>query len=205
MIEIHSNDRIFCCGRTRSGKSVLIKSLLLFLPRVIFHDRKHEHGDLMTTHHFSRAVTPEQVRERLRKGGKRILYQPLDPSKDDMNEISKTVFDVGNITLIVDEASALFETNTMPYWSQELYRLGAQRGIGVWALSQRPRAVNNVCISEANHVISFRMNLKTDRIKIVEICGDVVDAPLRTLPAWHFMLYDGNSDELHWCGPIRAK
>lgn len=203
MVEIKSNQHIFVSGRTRSGKSILIRSLLPSLPRVIYHDRKMEHQDLMTSYHFSLCNNPSEVITALQKGIKRILYQPHDPDISDFDELCKIIFNTGNCTLVVDEAAALYEIHKAPLWAKELIRLGAQRGIGVWNLTQRPRGCDGVIISESSYIISFRLNLGTDRQKIVEICGKEVDEPLRTLPLYYFMFFDGIENKIHWCSPIK--
>lgn len=202
MINIKSNQHLFIAGRTRSGKTVLIRTLLPSLPRVIYHDRKFENADLLTSYHFSLCNNPSEVIQALNNNIKRILYQPHNPDNSDFDELCKIVFNVGNITLVCDESAALFEVHKAPLWAKELIRLGSQRGIGVWLLTQRPRGIDNVCISESTYIISFRLNMKPDRDKIVETCGSEVQEPLRTLPLYHFMFFDGIENEVHWCNPL---
>lgn len=204
MVEIASNQHLFCCGRTRSGKSMLIKTFLPRLYRVVLHDRKFEHVGLIRTHQFLLCNDPIQLQAALNQGVRRILYQPIDPALEDFDAICKIIFDTKNITLIVDEASAVYENQRSPLWAKELLRLGAQRGIGVWNLSQRPRGCDNTCISEAMFIISFKLNLATDRMKITETIGREYDGVLSRLPMYHFLLWDGITGEVHLCKPIKV-
>jgi len=136
----------------------------------------------------------------LQKGSKRILYLPADPGVEDFDEVCRIVYYTGNIALFVDEAQSYASSSTIPFYFSEILRLGAQKGIGCIVLSQRPRAMTNFVISEAEIIISFRLQLATDRQKIVEVVGPEVNERLRVMPLYHFMFYDG--DDVHFCAPI---
>lgn len=201
---IKSNEHITVFGKTQSGKSVLVKSFLPRLPRVLFHDRKHMNGDLIQKYHFSLCRTPSDVIAALQKNIKRILYQPTDPSVEDLDEIGKIIFYTNNITLIIDEGSQLLETTKIPVWIQELYRLGMAKGIGVWALSQRSRFLSNICLSEANHIVSFRLASKSDREKVMQSTEEGIDDELKSLELYYFMWYDASKTGIiHWVAPIK--
>ena len=205
-MQVKSNEHIVIFGKTQSGKSVLLKSLIPSLPRVIFHDRKHMNYDLVEKYHFSLANNPGDLLKALQKGMKRVLYQPTDPSTDDLNEVAKIVFDTGNITFCIDEASLLLETNTIPMWVSECYRLGMAKGIGVWALSQRSRYLANICVSEANHIVCFRLAMKSDREKVMQSSEEGIDEQLKGLPLYYYMWYNcQGAGEIFWCLPLKYK
>jgi len=147
-------------------------------------------------------TTPEQLKIVIGKGGKRILYMPADPGPEDFDEVCKIVYHTGNISLFVDEIASYTTSSQLPFWLGECLRLGAGRGIGLIMLSQRPRAIYNTLLSEAEHIFAFRLNLKTDRDKLKEIMGAEVEA-LRNIPYYHFAYYDG--DNMQWCAPIPEK
>ena len=199
-MELQTNQRIAIFGKTRSGKTVFARSLLKFYPRIVFHDRKRESSDLIHSHHFMAVWTPQELEVALQKGAKRIIYLTADPSVEDFDEVCRIVYYTGNIALFVDEAQSYASSSQIPFYFSEILRLGGQRGIGCVVLSQRPRAMTNFVISEAEVIISFKLQLLTDRRKIVEVVGPEVDEPLRTMPLYHFMLYDG--DDVHFCAPI---
>jgi len=187
-------------GKTRSGKTVFARSLLKYYPRLVFHDRKHESVDLIRSHHFKPIYTPEQLILAIQKNFKRILYLPADPGIEDFDEVCRIVYYAGNMALFVDEAQSYASAATIPFYFSEILRLGAQRGVGCVVLSQRPRAMTNFVISEAEYIVAFKLQLATDRRKIVEVVGPEVDEPLRTMAPYHFMFWDG--DDVRFCTPI---
>lgn len=215
MFGIHSNQHIFIAGKTQSGKSELLKSFINQFYRVVFHDRKHEHQAFAKQNHYYVINTPEQLQTLLHKGAKRIVYQPADPSVEDFDEVCHLIYDLGNTTFVIDECASYAPTGRVPFWCGELMRLGSGRGIGVISLTQRPRDVSNVLISESTLIISFRLALATDRTKMAETCGGSVNPKLpedptarsatkslATLEKYHFMAFNGDTDEVQWCSPI---
>ena len=198
-MQINTSQRIFICGKTRSGKSVFAKSLLHMYPRILLHDRKHEHAEFMRTHHFTPVRDPNELLLAIQKNKRRILYQPADPSVEDFNEVCRIVYNTGNICIMVDEASSYVTASQIPFWFSEILRLGGLRGIGAIIITQRPRAIHNTVISESEFIFAFRLHLKTDRDKLREVIGEEVEA-LRQMPYYHFLAYDG--DDIRWCSPI---
>lgn len=198
-MQIQTNQRIAIFGKTRSGKSFFSKSLLLSYPRVVFHDRKMEHIDLIRQYHFSPVGTHEELINAIQKGKKRMIYQPVDPSVEDFDEVCRIIYNAGNICLVVDEASSYVTAAQIPFWFSEILRLGALRGIGCISISQRPRAIHNTIISESEFIFAFRLHLKTDRDKLREVIGEEVEA-LRQMPYYHFITWDG--DVVKYCSPI---
>lgn len=230
-LELRTSEHVYIAGKTRSGKSVLTRSFIPTFHRVVYHDRKIEHTDLVQKYHFGIVRTVDQLAQALQKGGKRILYQPADGSVDDFDLVCEEVFMTGNMVFAIDEAASYIPSSRVPYYTGELLRLGSGRGIGVWSLTQRPRDVANVLLSESSMIISYKLGLKTDRVKIVQTVGthipgmtlsdwrSMIDQPLmpdekgdktvtvdeilRTLPQYHFMLYDAHTEHIGVCAPIK--
>lgn len=202
MVQLKSNEHAFFAGKTRSGKTVLVQSLCNQFPRIVIHDRKWEWGNFARRNHYMRVDTPETLLSVLKRGGKRVLYQPADPSTEDFDEVCKILFYTANITFVVDEAASYNAHNMTPFWMGELLRLGSGKGIGVISLVQRPRDVANVLLSESTIIVSFKLQLDTDRTKIAGTCGPEVKEPLRTLPKYAFMLFDADNEQVYWCAPI---
>lgn len=205
MVTFRTNEHCFVAGKTRSGKTVLIQSIVNKLSRCVIHDRKHEMLGFAQQYHYAICSTPDQLTTLLQKAKKRILYMPADPSVEDFNEVCRIIFYTGNISFVVDEAASYCPTSAVPYWAGELLRLGSGKGIGVISLVQRPRDVSNVLLSESSVVICFRLQLLTDRQKISATVGPEVTDALRTLPKYHFMLYSADDEHVYWCSPIRVK
>lgn len=218
MINIQSNQHMFVAGRTQEGKSSLVRTWINLYSRVIVHDRKKEWEPFAIANHYYIVNTPEQLAELIVKGAKRIIYQPADPSVEDFDEVCHILFDTGNIHFLIDEASSYCKTGMVPFWCSELLRLGSGRGIGVTSLTQRPRRIDNEMLSESSIIISFRLLLDTDRKKIAETCGKIVDPPLpadpvaaskirslATLEKFHFMVFDSLEGTVEWCSPIQMR
>lgn len=196
---------MFVSGKTRSGKTFLIRTLLNRFPRILIHDRKNEWTEWAAKNHYLIIHSTDQLVTAIQKNFKRIVYMPRDPSKEDFDEVCHILFQTGNIYFVVDEAQSYSFHGQIGFWFGELLRLGAGRGIGVCSIVQRPRDTNNVLISEASVIISFRLLLETDRIKISSTVGKFVQEPLRTLPPYHFMLYDSDEENIYWCAPVPMK
>lgn len=200
-MNFNSNGVCFVCGKRRSGKSYLVKKLLwLKLKRVIMYDLKWEHSDLLNMGAY-RAYTLEQVKSLIVSGCDKVWYTPTDPSIDNFNELCKFIFFECNITLIVDEAASVCTVNVIPYYYSEIVRLGTVRGIGTINVSQRPRFVNNILISESDIVVSFVLKLFSDREKIAGVVGEeAYQLHPKKLPKYHFLMAD--DDNVVWCKPV---
>lgn len=196
-MQYHSDLRVFCCGKTGWGKTYFImRTIFPELTRVLVHDRKHQLKGYPATY----CRTLEDVIKAWEKGKNKIIYQALDPSVEDFDKLCYLVFQRGNYVLIVDEVKSYTQVNKIPYWLDELYRLGRERNIGVVALSQRPMYVHNTLISESDYVIAFHLELAGDRKKIAETVGEEA-LKLGTIPKFHYLEY--NPEEgITWCYPI---
>ena len=209
-MEIRTSQRLFITGRTRSGKSVFAKSLLGLYPRVCIHDRKWEHNSL-TSAGYIIVNNLKGLVKALKDGKKRVLYQPADPSAEDFDVFCNVLYALGNICVVIDEAQSLTSASKIPYWYSEILRLGAIRNVGVISITQRPKGIANVIISEAEYVVAFRLSLEDDRKKVISTIGKVCTLPngktkstddvLRTLEPYHFVLFDGDKPTI--CSPIK--
>lgn len=235
MVQLQTDRHAFFAGRTRSGKTTLIQSILSQFPRVIIHDQKGEWTPFATRNHYYIVHTPEELQALLLKNPSRIIYQPLpgDEDVEGFNDFCKVVYHQYNIALIIDEAASYCLSSKVPKWASALLRLGNGKGIGVISLTQRPRDVSNVLLSESVIIVSFRLALKTDRSKIIETIGTeveqttlaswrqmigrnvdptldpesfvLVNTVLRTMPKYHYLLYDSEFESIHICAPISVR
>ena len=233
MVQLQSNQHFYVNGKTQSGKSTLVKSLLIGYPRVLFHDRKFFETDWAKKNHYAVLHNPDEVANAIQKNAKRILYQPTDAGVEDFDAICEIIFRTGNFCLIIDESSSYCQHSQMPYFCGECLRLGASRGISVGSITQRARDVSNVLLSESSIVISFRAGMLTDRQKLIQSIGThiqqvtyrqwrqminkpleegkkpdvpvLVDDVLRTLPKYCYILYDSGDEFIHICAPVQLK
>jgi len=178
-MQIQTNERIFICGMTGSGKTEFAKRFLPFYPRVVFHDIKFRNSDLIQQYHFTPVHDVETLLFYIQKGKKRILYQPAQGGEkegvEDFNRVCEIIFKTRNIALVVDEAQSFMTGQQTPYWFGEIQRLGREYNIGCISLTQRPKAIPQTLLSESEHMFIFRLKLKQDRLKIMEVCGEYVD------------------------------
>lgn len=197
---IRSDSVGFIAGRRRWGKSYYVKTQIWpYLKRVIFHDRKWEHADLATPENVGLAHTLQGVTALWKQGIHKIVYQPTNGSVEDFDAVCGWVFDHGNIFLIVDEAPAYVTASTIPQNYADIIRMGSTRGVGVVSLTQRPRDAHNTLISEADFIISFRLQLETDCQKIAQVVGPEA-MKLNSIPKYHYMAFNG--DTVTWCRPV---
>jgi hypothetical protein len=59
----------------------------------------------------------------------------------------------------------------IPPHLKAIYTRGRQRDTTVWALTQRPKTIPLICMSEATHFIIFDLNIEADRKRIMEVVG----------------------------------
>ena len=205
-VQIKSNDRVFVCGSTGSGKTVFGRSVLIpQYKRVIFHDFKLENNDLLSMG-FVLAQTPEAMMGLMSGDSYKILYQPLmhdeDGNKDDFNRVCEIVYKNGNCTLFVDEANYFADASNIEAYHRELLTRGRSRGCGVVNLSQRPVGVHNLCISEAQHLIIFNLNLDNDILKLKAALPRDMHESLYNLGEFEF-IYSGTNRIRKVCKPVR--
>ena len=178
-MQIRTNERIFICGMTGSGKTEFAKRFLPFYPRIVFHDREFGNSDLIQQYHFTPVHDPETLLIYIQKGKKRILYQPSQGGEkegvEDFNRVCEIVFKTRNIALVVDEVSSVVSGQNAPYWFGEIQRLGRKYNVGCMSLTQRPMKLDQTLLSESEHMFIFKLKMDQDRVKISKVCGEYAD------------------------------
>lgn len=177
---IPPNEHVFIAGRTQSGKTYLEKKFLSKYRNVAVLDTKGKFSwgevpakDLTTVEHvgdLSRVTTPK------------VIYRP---SFDELNQACfdlffQWVYMRGHTIAAVDEAMNISPNpHVIPDWYKGCLTRGAELGVGVWSLSQRPSEISSVIMSEASHFFVFDLNLKQDREKLCKISGvtELMDRP----------------------------
>lgn len=204
MIHFKSNDRVFVCGKTGSGKTELVKSVLLRqFPRIVFHDVKLENYDLLQKMPGMVCVrTPIDLINALSRGTLSILYQPIVSGIDDFNSVCEILYTHGNITLVVDEASYYTSSFEICHFHKEIMMRGRSKGVGIVNCSQRPMGCHNLLISEADVFFVFKLTLDGDVKKLKSMIPKKYHSTMESMPMMHYIYSDVNG--INFAGkPIR--
>ena len=147
------------------------------------------------------------------RGKYKIIFQPIpqksdkvlyhfarDPNIATFNHLCEMIYYENNIVLIVDEAMSVTTASQIPYWYAEIIHVGRELNLGVISVSQRPMDIHNLLISEADHIIAFRVELEGDRKKIAGKVGQEA-MKLGELPKYYYMEYTAG-EGVQWRSPI---
>lgn len=202
--QIASNDRLFIPGKTGVGKTAAVKHLVLDpLDRVLFLDIKgREHRsirhpvvhDLDDVHTALFAEDPDR---RLDK----FVFAPERPDIDLFDEVCRLVYEKGNHHLIADELKSVYHGAQLTEHHNLIMTNGRDKGVGFTGTTQRPKRIPIEAISEAEHVLAFKLKTKTDRDRMEEVIGEKA-AELRSIdPYWYIYDHD-RLDAPEVCTPL---
>lgn len=175
-LAIGPNQRVIAVGKTRSGKSVLVRTYLAGYRNVVCLDTK---GDVKWPE-AGRVPVYTHLKDLGQLGAGKAIFRPKlsERSPEHYDAFFRWIFERGNTILWVDEIYSICEGQEIPFYLKALLTQGAALGIGVWICTQRPKFVPNFCFSEAEHFFVFRLNLEEDRAKVASWAGkSVMDNP----------------------------
>lgn len=177
---IQADQHVFIAGRNGSGKTVLARNYLAGYTNVFCLDIK---GTLKWPE-----VPPEELTIVKRLADVYKCKTPKCIFKPNPEEMTFEIYDLffkfiymrGNTIAWVDEVMGVSQNSqSIPFWYRAILTRGRELNVAAWSLSQRPSGIHLLPISEAKHIISFDLNLKADRKRMVETtdCEEFFDKP----------------------------
>lgn len=169
---INGDDRVFLGGKTSSGKTYAANLLTDDIARLVAFDPKPSlrAWDLETVTSINHAA----VRALRRGENRRIRIPP--PNRNGIDywiPWLNLLWDIGDVTGYIDEINLIVPPKRgAPVEFTRLYQQGRERGIGMWAATQRPVDIPRVCMTEAEWLFIFRLGSKSDRKRVADDGGD---------------------------------
>ena len=190
-----TTNRVALCGKTGSGKTFLVRALLSTVQRVVVADPKGTLTSWGLTDWNGNPKALKQDMYRLR------IPAPLD---GDWEPYCAAIYQQGDVLLYIDEMYGVVPPGKrLPPYLNALYTRGRELGIGVWAATQRPAWVPLVMLSEAEWIVTFRLQLESDRQRIAAIVGEKVLA--RVPDKYGFWLYNAEWDNPVYCKQLHVR
>ena len=179
MSEIKQGEHVFIAGRTGCGKSELAQIYLSGKENVICLDTKGTENWLR----IPDVAIFERLEDLMNFGIGKAIYRPRweELNAEYYNSFFEWIYKRGNTDVWVDEITSICpNANTIPDFYKGCLTRGRTLGISIWSLTQRPKDIPLVVMSEAKHFYIFDLNMESDRKRIMEI----VSAPeLKLLPS----------------------
>lgn len=173
MLSIKTNDNITVCGKKKSGKSCWLKWLLRPYPKWILIDRNWEHDKPPYPLVAPIAHTPEQITDYWAKGYRKIIFQPLYRTPEELDKVSLIALQIGNLAFIVEECDRFVNRWTgfkdLPRFADIVHTGSNHYGIGLIALTRRIRNFHSDIHSQTDHVIAFYQHNVKD---IESLCAE---------------------------------
>jgi hypothetical protein len=201
-LTLRYNQRLLFIGKTRSGKSFLSRALMQNFARdkdlqIIIIDPKHEwkkfgKGDSLSS---PRLVTKYMEKVRIQ------IFQTFTwiPALDEM--IDKILLR-GKAIVIFDELGGLADANKVPDGIMRLWSQGGGKGVGAWALIQRPKRVPLIIKEQSEVFFMFRIISLEQRKAIQDFISDIRVIE-QALPKFYFWVYEEGWDKAILARPIK--
>lgn len=169
-VKIEANQRALFVGKTGSGKTYMAEYVTQDIARLICLDPKpslKKWDDLETV---TRTDHPS-IRALLRGENRRIRVPDIGKGMPYWLEWLDLVWRMGHVTCYTDEINLIVPPKKNVLFWTRLYQQGRERGIGMWAATQRPVDIPPVSITESDWVFVFRLGRLQDRKKVADDFG----------------------------------
>ena len=177
----NSDERVGFLGQTRMGKTYLACELLEKQPRVIAIDSK---GHLKWPGYY---LTSNPVAALLTD---KVIFRPTSGSPEPhwYSEAVLSLHERGGGVLYVDEMSYLTSANRIDKGLADAFRLGGEKGVGVWYSAQESTTVHNTTLRQSGLIVMFYNQGASDREKLAQITGDMAFAT-QHLDPYQFIVF----------------
>lgn len=179
-LHLAMSERAFVCGRTGTGKSYLARRWVRAWRAGIAVDHKYngippvEMPGWEVVQGFGLA---------LRAWGPahpRLIVRPLPADLPDRYEqLALRVLAAGWTGWYDDEVMSVAPIGRLNPGLERLYGEGRARSCPVVVATQRPIGVHNKLLSEADHIVTFALQLEGDRKKLASFAGEELMDPRR--------------------------
>lgn len=183
---------IFIAGRNGSGKSELVQQYLSGYDNVVCLDTKGTVDwikiipdikiytnliDLMKEHTYGKAIYRPRWEE---------LNLPY------YDKFFEWIYRRQNTHVWIDEVMSICEGNSIPNFYKACLTRGRALGINCWNVTQRPKTIPLVIMSESSHFYIFDLNLEADRKRIMEIVpfDELLELPSKVASEFSFWYYN---------------
>ena len=209
-IRIRSDERVFLCGKTGSGKTFAARHICLPLRRLIVLDPKGRIDPEAGEEGWRLLPWDREARMLLRNGEpiRALVRAPIGPgAEDEWDRAYREVLNAGNATIYIDEVYGVIEGGKPSPYLVALWTRGRELGIGAIGASQRPSWIPMVLMSEAEHYFAFRLSLLDDRRRMAEMMGQEVLVPIPEGDphGFHYARTEWNRPDYYASLPLRQE
>lgn len=164
-LNVTTDQRIGAIGRTGSGKTVLMRTLLEDQPRVLVVDDKQRcnfPGYFLTSDPSAALLEPKTI------------FRPDGKTPSSLWEDALEIFhEEGGGVVYIDELAEQSTPNRMDPALKKILRLGRELGVGLWWSAQSATEIFNTAIRQADILILFLNVGASDRDKVIKTAGDI--------------------------------
>jgi len=182
-----SREVVLITGKTGSGKSVLMKEMILQQPRVIVFDSVLEYpaadppfpAIYIYGYHDLVSFLVKNQRKPFR-----IVFVPIEDPQSKIilktgeeltvfELVSKIIYEtLHQVTFAVEEIANYMNKNSLPLYFDKIIRLGRHSSISIYATTQRPADMHPNLKAQCTKFISFKQHLPNDIDWIKQVIGD---------------------------------
>ena len=196
---IKTDEHVFICGMTGTGKSFFAEAYLANYEYVIKLDSKGEYDErkkkgLNPWRGLKEGVDFEMVRhlEQLPFCEcPKIIYCPAEEEADDeefIDEFFRFCYERENTMVWVDELMSVASASRCPHYLRIICTRGRSRNVALWACSQRPADIPSIVTANSTHFIVYKLMKDADRKRMYADtgCPEMLENPKGKFTFWYF-------------------